>query len=69
MSEIIELIDLGWDSTNHQLKISYIEETNSVRLNKVGDNNHNLPGPQVSLDKIPELIDILSRIYSEHNNE
>lgn len=65
MSEAVR-IPLGWDKTNHELKVTYIIENNTVRLNKIGDNNHNFPGPELSLDKIPELIEALEKIYNEH---
>jgi hypothetical protein len=70
MNENLEqIIDLGWDITNHRLKISFIKENNTVRLNKIGDNNHNFPGPELAISKIPELIDALEKIYSEQNKD
>lgn len=62
-------IPLGWDKTNHELKVSYIPENKTVRLNKVGDNNHNFPGPELLVDNIPDLIEALKKIYDDHIND
>lgn len=57
-------IELGWDSTKHKLKISFINDRNTVRLNKIGDNNHNFPGPEIDLENVPQLIEALIKIYN-----
>ncbi len=64
MIQKAEEIELGWDSTKHKLKISYIDERNTVRMNKIGDNNHNLPGPEIDLENVPQLIEALIKIYN-----
>lgn len=65
MEEKAEVIELGWDSTKHKLKISFINERNTVRLNKIGDNNHNLPGPEIDLENVPLLIEALIKVYNK----
>ena len=60
-------VPLGWnESTNDRIRITEIKKGNTIRFNKVDSNNKVYSGPEPTLEKIPEIIEILNQIYSEN---
>ncbi len=58
-------VPLGWNLPNLNLRITYLSENDTVRLNKVDDKNHIYPGPEFDLQNIPRLIEVLIKIYND----
>jgi len=48
-----------------RLRLTYINETNSVRINKVISGAGPYPGPEPELSKIPLIIEALIKIYND----
>lgn len=60
-------VSLGWnESTKDRIRITEIKKEKTIRLNKVDSNNKVFPGPEPTLEKIPEIIEILNQIYTEN---
>lgn len=61
-------IPLGWNSIdNHRLRVTENCKGKTIRLNKVDSNNKVYPGPEPSIEMIPELIEKLIHVYNMHH--
>ncbi|MCB9335729.1 MAG: hypothetical protein H6586_06235 [Flavobacteriales bacterium] len=60
-------IPLGWDAPEFNLRITYVADNKSVRLNKSDGKNHIYPGPEFDHQHIPKLIEALAKIYNDKN--
>ncbi len=58
-------IPLGWEAPDFNLRITFIANNESVRLNKTDEKNHIYPGPELDLQHIPKLIEVLAKIYND----
>jgi hypothetical protein len=58
-------IPLGWNSPEHLLRITFINENNTVRLNKTDGKNQVFPGPEFDFQHIPKLIEAIAKIYND----
>ncbi|HQH19325.1 MAG TPA: hypothetical protein PKZ43_07195 [Bacteroidales bacterium] len=59
-------VPLGWDSINAKLRLTFIEDLATIRLNKIDENNHVYPGPEIELQYTTELIEALIKIYNDN---
>jgi len=59
-------VPLGWDSRNAKLRLTFIEDLATIRLNKIDENNHVYPGPEIELQYTTELIEALIKIYNDN---
>ena len=62
-------VPLGWNSPESKVRVSFIQNTRYVRLNKSDAANHIYPGPEVDIINIPRLIEALAKIYNDHIDE
>ena len=58
-------IPLGWEAPEFKLRITYVEQNETVRLSKVDGSNHVYPGPEFDYKHIPKLIEALAKIYND----
>jgi len=61
------LIPLGWDDDNASLRVTFIENQKTIRMNKIANKNHVFPGPEIELRHIPKLIEALKKIYNDNS--
>jgi hypothetical protein len=59
-------LPLGWDSPEFNLRITFVSENETVRMNKSDGKNHIYPGPEFDLQHIPKLIEALAKIYNDN---
>lgn len=60
-------IPLGWNE-ELRLRITFIKKNNSIRLNKIGVNNHVFPGPEFEYEYLHNLIEALKKILKDKKN-
>lgn len=59
-------IPLGWDAPEFNLRITFISDNGTIRLNKSDGKNHIFPGPEFDLVCVPNLIEALAKMYNDH---
>lgn len=59
-------VPLGWDDDKATLRLTFIELSKTVRLNKVDAHNHVFPGPEFDLKFVPQLIEGLIKTYNDN---
>ena len=62
-------IPLGWDAPEFNLRITYVADNETIRLNKSDGKNHIDPGPEFDFQHIPKLIEALAKIYNDKKKE
>ena len=59
-------IPLGWDDPEAKLRLTFVKDLQTVRLNKIDSANHVYPGPEFELQYVPELIEGLIKTYNDN---
>lgn len=62
-------IPLGWDDPEAKLRLTFVNDLKTVRLNKIDSSNHVYPGPEFELKYVPELIEALVKIYNDNKEK
>jgi hypothetical protein len=62
-------VSLGWDDPLAKLRLTFIKNQKTIRLNKMDETNHIYPGPEFELKFAPELIEALAKAYNDNNRK
>ncbi len=59
-------VPLGWDDDKATLRVTFVENQKTVRMNKINKKNHVFLGPEIELKYIPKLIEALLKTYNDY---
>ena len=62
-------IPLGWDDPKAKLRLTFINNQKTLRLNKVDSQNHIYPGPEFEMKNVPELIEALAKVFNDNREK
>ena len=62
-------IPLGWDDPIAKLRLTFVNNQKTLRLNKVDNQNHVYPGPEFEMKNVPELIEALAKMFNDNREK